>query len=157
MAQDLPGLLTLLAHTQSLTHKGILLVGPRGSGKSKLLWALQAETQYPLLNVSLLLSERLTPLRPTQRSTAVDDLFGQLLEEAAPQERPILLDNIELLFDRSLQIDPHRLVSLASRNRPLVASWPGAYSGGLLTYAYRGHQEYREWSRIDLQAISLGG
>ena len=47
----------------------------------------------------------------------------------------VLLDNIELLFATELAQDPLRLLQSLSRNRTIVAAWPGNFDGGALTYA----------------------
>ena len=47
----------------------------------------------------------------------------------------ILLDNIELLFAVELAQDPLRLLQSLSRNRTVIASWPGTFDGQSLTYA----------------------
>jgi hypothetical protein len=44
----------------------------------------------------------------------------------------LLVDNIELLFDRSLKLDPLTLLKQLSRVRRVVATWPGEQSGGRL-------------------------
>ena len=58
----------------------------------------------------------------------------------------ILLDNIELLFAENFAQDPLRLLQSLSRNRTIVAAWPGAFDGTSLTYAEPGHPEARRYS-----------
>jgi hypothetical protein len=61
-------------------------------------------------------------------------------------EEVVLLDNIEILFDPSLQQDPLRLLLNLSRNRTLVVSWNGQIKNNILSYAEPGHPEYRRYS-----------
>ncbi len=41
----------------------------------------------------------------------------------------VLLDNLEILFDTALEVEPLRLLQVSSRNRTIVASWNGSYIG----------------------------
>ena len=66
----------------------------------------------------------------------------------------MLLDNIELLFDASLALDPLRLLEEISRNWTLVVAWPGHVEGGWLIYARPGHPEYRRYPVGDLMIVT---
>ena len=52
-------------------------------------------------------------------------------------------NNIELLFATELAQDPLKLLQSLSRNRTIVAAWPGNFDGAALTYAEPGHPEAR--------------
>ena len=62
----------------------------------------------------------------------------------------LLLDNIELLFDRSLQLDPLDLLKRHAHAKRVVAVWPGELQGdartGRLTYSDMGHPEHQDYS-----------
>ena len=70
-----------------------------------------------------------------------------ILDEIVREERSdvVLLDNIELLFAVELAQDPLRLLQSLSRNRTIVAAWPGTFDGKTLTYAEPGHPEARRY------------
>ena len=57
----------------------------------------------------------------------------------------LLLDNIELLFDRTLQLDPLDLLKRHAHARRVVAVWPGELRDGRLTYAEMGHPEHQDY------------
>lgn len=57
----------------------------------------------------------------------------------------LLLDNLELLFDPSLQLDPLDVLKRHAHARRVVAVWPGQLRDGRLSYAELGHPEYREY------------
>ncbi len=69
----------------------------------------------------------------------------------------IVLDNLEILFDKDLKQDPLRLLQGLSRNRSVVASWNGIATGGKLTYAETGHSEYRNYDLADLTVVGMDG
>ncbi len=131
--------------TAALYHRLILVVGgPRG-GKTKALQALCAAQGWPLVNVNLRLSELLLELTQRQRAIRLPRLLGDLVR--VTDSDVVLLDNIELLFDRELSQDPLRLLQGLSRNRTVVAAWCGGLDGDCLTYAEPGHPEARRYAR----------
>jgi hypothetical protein len=135
-----------------LYHRLVLLVAPAGSGKTGLLTSLSAQLKYPYVNVNLELSRRMLDLTAKQRALQVGTLLGELLAELPA---PVLLDNTEVLFDRSLQQDPLRLLKELSRNKTLVATWNGVLNSEGLTYAVPGHPEYRRYSHNEIDFLSV--
>jgi hypothetical protein len=81
-----------------------------------------------------------------------------LLKEviAAVSGDVVLLDNLEILFDTGLEVEPLRLLQLISRNRTIVASWNGSFQGGTLTYAEPGHPELIQFKQTDAVVIPIG-
>ncbi len=67
----------------------------------------------------------------------------------------VLLDNLEILFDTELEVEPLRLIQVSSRNRTIVASWNGSYQDGTLTYAEPGHPEFIQFKQIEAIVIAL--
>ena len=70
-------------------------------------------------------------------------LLDDIVKQAASDV--VLLDNIEMLFAGELAQDPLRLLQGLSRNRTIVASWPGSFDGQTLTYAEPGHCEFKKY------------
>ena len=114
----------------------VIMVGVSGSGKTNTLQSIGQRTGCKVLNVNLELSKKMLELTRTQRSRQVEKLLKELI--AATQGEVVLLDNLEILFDTALDVEPVRLLQVVSRNRPTVASWTGSYSNGTLTYAEPG-------------------
>jgi hypothetical protein len=82
----------------------------------------------------------------------------RLLKEAiavAPGDM-VLLDNLEVLFDAALEVEPLRLLQVLSRNRIVVASWNGSFRDGTLTYAEPGHPEFIQFKQTEAVVISVG-
>lgn len=126
-----------------LYYRLVLLVGPSGSGKTKTLAEFTKELKRPVINLNLELSAKLLESTPADRAGAnLLDILRQIVESV---DAPVLLDNIEILFDRSLKCDPLKLLQGLSRNRAILASWNGDYEKGRLRYAESGHPEYRNY------------
>jgi ABC-type uncharacterized transport system ATPase component len=132
----------------------VFLAGAPGSGKTAILQAVASKTGCALVNVNLELSKRMLELTRTQRSRQVERLLKEVIA-AAPGE-VVLLDNLEILFDTGLEVEPLRLLQVSSRNRTVVASWSGTYVGGTLTYAEPGHPEFVQFKKVDAVVIPVG-
>ena len=98
----------------------ILLVAPSGSRKTALLQAVAQENGFPLLNINLELSKRMLELTHSQRARQVERLFKDVI--ASAQGDVVLLDNLELLFNPSLEVEPLRLLQVVSRTCMLVVT-----------------------------------
>lgn len=132
----------------------VILAGAPGSGKTSALQALALKRTYPLVNVNLELSKRMLELTRTQRSRQIERLMKETI--AAVPGDVVLLDNLEILFDTTLEVEPLRLLQVSSRNRTIVASWNGVFQGGTLTYAEPGHPEFIQFKQTDAVVVALG-
>ena len=143
-----------LRAAEGLYHRLVLLVGDAGAGKSSLLRQLAATRGTEVINLNLVLSAELLELTPKQRALRVPQLLQRIADQATP---PLILDNIELLFDKNLQQDPLRLLEGISRNRLVLAAWNGRMHAGRLDYAEPGHPEYRRYDSIDALIVGMDG
>ncbi len=142
-------------------YRLLLVVGPIGAGKTPLLRALSCQhatpipIPIPILNLNLALSQRLLDLTTCERSLRIRRILEDLIAET-PGET-IALDNIELLFDPALQLNPLALLQRLSRHRTLVVAWGGTYDADrdVLTYAEPGHPEYRRYEHPEGTLITL--
>lgn len=134
----------LVDEVGNLNSKLILLVGPPRSGKTRLLNALAKRRQVGMVNVGAVFGRLLLALPGPRRHAEASGLFKDLAAANAT-DGLVLLDNIELLFDRSLQLNPLDLLKRQAHVRRVVAAWPGEFSGGRLTYATTGHPEYQDY------------
>ena len=124
--------------------KLVLIVGSPKAGKSTLLRALGERRGVKPLLVGAALGIRLSGVPQKQRHLEVSTILNELANQYAKDEVS-LVDNIELLFDRSLRLDPLDLLKRHARARRVVAVWPGESFGGRLTYADMGHPEHQEY------------
>lgn len=68
----------------------------------------------------------------------------------------LLLSHIEFLFDAALGLDPIKVLLNSSKNKTIVAVWPGTSANNQLSYAKPGHHEYKHYKSTDLgEAILL--
>jgi DNA polymerase III delta prime subunit len=132
----------------------VILAGPPGSGKTAALQSVAQKIGCQIVNVNLELSKKMLELTRSQRSRQVGRLLKEVIA-AAPGE-VALLDNLEILFDTSLEVEPLRLLQVSSRNRTVVASWSGSYVDGTLTYAEPGHSEFVQFKQVDAIVVTVG-
>ncbi len=137
---------------EGLYHRLVLLVGVTGSGKTGVLRDVADELGSSVINVNLGLSGELLELTAKQRSLRLPGILDQIVDKT---QTPVLLDNLEILFDRDLQQDPLRLLQSISRNRVVVASWNGTMNSGKLLYAETGHPEYRSYDSVDALIVEM--
>lgn len=144
----------LIGEIGDLNSKLVLLVGAGRSGKTKLLRELGAKLNIEPLNVGLELGRRLAATPNKKRGFSA----GELLREIADKERaddPLLLDNLELLFEKGLQINPLDLVKRLAHSKRVVAVWPGELRGDRLIYADMSHPEHRDYSRDGVVVLAI--
>lgn len=144
----------LIGEVGNLNSKLILLVGDGRSGKTLLLRQIGAKLNIVPLNIGLELGRRLAAMQSNNRGLSA----GELLREITDRERAedtLLLDNLELLFEPSLQLNPLDLIRRLAHSKRVVAVWPGKLRGDRLLYADIGHPEYRNYSREGVVVLEI--
>lgn len=137
----------------SAYHRLVLVVGPARSGKTTAL-RLVSEEGWALVNLNLRLSESLLELTQRQRALRTSRIVGEIVEAAKADTA--ILDNLEILFSADLKLDPLRLLQSLSRNRTIIAAWPGTMEGDTLLYGEPGHPEYRRETDIEAIIVPCG-
>ena len=143
-----------LQAAEGLYHRLVLLVGETGSGKTGVLRDVAEELGTSVININLALAGELLELTAKQRSLRLPDILDRI---AARDRSSVVLDNIEILFDKDLKQDPLRLLQSLSRNRTVLASWNGIVNSGRLLYAETGHPEYRSYESVDALIVGMDG
>ena len=128
----------------SINTKLILLIGPPGSGKSNLLGQLAERRRASVLSVSAALGRELLSVPSNRRHLQAADMLKGLADGFFCQGL-LLLDNIELLFDRTLQLSPLDLLRRQAHVRRVIAVWPGELREDRLSYAKTGHPEHQDY------------
>ena len=145
---------TLIDEIAAVHTKLVLLVGARGGGKTKLLGELGLKLRVRPMNVGLELARRLAGTPRNKRGFSA----GELLREIADKERnddPLLLDNLELLFEPGLRINPLDLIKRLAHSKRVVAVWPGELRGERLIYADMSHPEHYDYSRDGVVVLEI--
>ncbi len=126
-------------------HSQLVVVA--GESASLLLEHTASTDGLVAVNLGLELSEKLIEIPRQDRPKSASSIFTDLLIEQ--QSGVLLLNHIEILFDRTLSIDPLRLLQSSARNLTLVVIWPGGKTTSSLTYAIPSHPEYRSYKASD--------
>lgn len=142
-----------IREASALYNRLVLVVGATGAATSAALAAACTRTGQPMVNVGLELSRRMLEFAADQRPLQARPLLEEITAEAAGDV--VLLDNIAVLFEPSLQQDPLRLLQGASRNKTVVAAWTGELRDGTLRYAVPGHPEHRQYPAGDLLIVTV--
>jgi hypothetical protein len=137
-----------------INSKLVLLIGPPRSGKSNLLGQLAARRQVRVLNLGAALGRELLTVPSTRRHLQAADLLKNLADDFASHGL-LLMDNIELLFDRTLQLSPLDLLKRHAHARSVVAVWPGDLREDRLSYATTGHPEHQDYGTDGLVPFKI--
>ena len=132
-------------------HRLVLVVAPLGAGKTAALREVAKQTGYRYINVNLALSRCMLELTQRQRKLQVSRLLQDII--GTSHDQAVLLDNLEILFDVSLELDPLRCLQDVARDQTVVAAWNGTVTAGHLTYATPDHPEYRWYTLADLVVV----
>jgi len=141
---NLPALERLIEEINDLQSKLVLVVG-RG-GKTRLLRALARRLNAKPLNVGAMLGRRLAVTPISDRGFSTNELLREITDGVG-DDAPLLLDNLEVLFEPSLKVNPLNVIKLLAHSRRVIAVWPGEVRNDRLTYAGMGHPEHRDYSR----------
>jgi len=134
----------LVEDISGINSKLVLLIGPPRSGKSNLLGQLAARRQVRVLSLGAALGRELLTVPSTRRHLQAADLLKDLAG-GFTSHGLLLMDNIELLFDRTLQLSPLDLLKRHAHARRVVAVWPGDLREDRLSYATTGHPEHQDY------------
>ena len=151
MLERLKGLVDDIGHRNI---KLLLLSGPPGSGKSKLLATLASEFGIAVFNVGLEVGRGLTATSRDERADLVADLLRDMAREDQGHDL-LLLDNVEVLFEKSLRSNPLYLLKRLAHSQRVVAVWPGELRDDRLIYADMSHPEHRDYSREGVVVLEL--
>lgn len=143
-SHELDRLAQLVGEIGDLQSKLVLLVG--NDGKTRLLRQLAQRLCVAPFNVGVPLGHRLAGMPVAERGFSTNELLREVTDSAR-DNAPLLLDNLEVLFEPSLRINPLDLIKRLAHSRRVVAVWPGELRNDRLVYARMGHPEYRDYTR----------
>ena len=135
-----PQLVNTIRATAGAYYKLTLLAGGTHCGKTHWLKQVATELGLPTVNLSLLLSQRLLNQNRRQRSLNAEAVATEVIDEH--YKSGLCLDDTELLFDSTLRLNPLVFLREITRNRLVVATWNGGFTGGELRFGQPGHPDF---------------
>jgi hypothetical protein len=139
-------------------HKLVILLGDFGSGKTALLKEVASDLDAVYVNLNLRLAERLLVIPRSQYDdgVAANRLIDELCDELSPNGRPLLVDNVELLFSPELgKINPVDTFKRVSRQRPVVLALPARRQGAYAEYSAIGRDDAMLMSLEELTVLPM--
>ena len=142
-----------LDQINELNAKLIILVGLPGSGKTRILQELGDKLDIELVNISLELGLRLSKIPYAQRGFSVNTELRDVIR--MNHNDPLLLDNLELLFEKSLKINPLDVIKRLAQSKRVVATWSGELCDNKLIYGRMPHPEYRSYEADGIVMLEI--
>lgn len=123
-------------------YKLILIVGPMGSGKTKLLKEIAAYN-FHYLNFGEEFSRKLLSRPINSRAVEAEEIAVDLVE--AQDSKRLAVDNTEVLFEHPIKLNPLSLLKRLSLDRLIIATWNGRFDDSQLSYGIPGHPAFQEF------------
>lgn len=139
-----------VSHLQKRLHPLYIIAGKPDSGKTDMAKRLEKEGLVVYVNLSLNVAHCLL------RQDDMLPLDVNKLLMCCPQTdlyRPLLFDNIELLFTLKIQIIP--FFQEVSRHHPAVVIWPDEVHGGIFHYSAPNMDDYYYFLDSTVMVINL--
>lgn len=133
----------------------ILIVGQYNSGKTSLIREIGKDLNLDVINVNLELSRNLLDMSKKERMIQAQSVFNSIIEKNIIKDSVVLLDNIEILFDYELKIDPLKVLKDLSKYYCVVATFSGKLDNNSIIYSQTGHREYRKYQSNELITYSM--
>lgn len=131
----------LVVDAAQLNSKLVLVSANVGGGKTALLAEFAKTHDLQIINVGSELSNLLLPIPSSQRSFEVLGVLRDMLSHHRDRG-VVVLDNIEVMFDAELKINPFDTIKRLAHAITVVVAWPGNFKDGRLLYGKVGHPEH---------------
>lgn len=129
--------------------KLILLVGEQETGKTQLLKKLSNHFEIPIFSLGYEISKAML------EGLSSDKIPSYLRDKVVGKSSTVLLDNLEVLFAKPLNLNPLTILKQLSANRVVLASFPGRVIEGNLVFAEASSPEYKNYSKYELKDLVL--
>lgn len=138
-------LLDIVADARKLNNRVVLVVGGSSSSRAHQLRIAADALGVQVTNLGVAYSRHLVAVPRHRRPLDAGHALRSATTCVASLEQPLFLDRLEVLFERSLRIDPLDALRRLGHARTVVAAWPGACRDGRLIYAAPGHPEHCDY------------
>ena len=142
-----------VSQIQELPQPLVIIAGARKTGKTPLAKALATQGLGTYINLSLLLSRYLAT-DPDADDNLTASTMVRLLRDISPTG-PMIVDNIEAVFQPELRLSPLRWFRQIARDMPLVVVWPGAVVEGEFRYSMPNRPDYFYSREPSLVVVNL--
>ena len=112
-----------------------------------------SEYNLPPVYINKELSQLLISEPKANYSRVIVNLISSKSKEI--EKEPILITNIELLFEPSFELDPLVIFRQTSKNKMFFVLWPGEFKNNILSYASPEHAHYRTWANPGVEIIQV--
>lgn len=129
----------------------VWVAGGSSSERTALLRSMAEADGGVFVELGKTLSRALLDVPVPLRTASVEESFAACFAES-PQ-KSTCLDNIEILFEPSLRINPITLIKRASRHSLLIVAWPGAISQECLLFGPSDHPAHLKIAMQELESI----
>jgi hypothetical protein len=143
---------SLLDVARNHVEQLVLVTGGDWTARTELLQAMTSHGGFEYAAISLPFAKALLGQPPSQRPLLASEMVETLVQAA---HTGITLDQIDILFDPELHLDPLRLVRTLSHHRLILLSWPGTFTQSRLIYGEPDQPEYRVYQAGDTLVYSL--
>jgi hypothetical protein len=135
-------------------HRLIMLIMPLRNESRYSLEEFAIQHGFRYINISLELSRRLLDIPRSKHSVQTPQVLNREIV-GSEHDQPLFLDNLAVLHEPSLKLDPVRWLLEVARRRTVIATWAGGYASEHLNYAEPGHPEYNQYSTKDIVVIRV--
>lgn len=118
------------------TRQGVFVLAPN----------VTVPVNTSVVNVGLLLSDRMLRVKTEGLSTSITSELDNILDE---EHGDILLTNTDIFFAPEYGLDVIKLLLQLGRNQRLYLSWPGEIAGERLTYSEPSRFDFKEYNVKD--------
>lgn len=151
MYLDFPKILSDASHKY---YKMVIIIGLPDTGKTKTITKFKEHIKAQYVNLNLVLSEKLLNFSSSEQQHKVEEILHKIIESS--QNKTLLFDNTEILFDPNLNLNVLNLFKTISKHQTCIVSWTGSYSDGKLRYSDSGYWGSKQSYDIDdIEIINL--
>lgn len=112
-----------------------------------------SEYQAPSFSLNKELSQLLIGKPKANYSREILDWISSKTREI--EKEPLLLTDIDILFEPSFELDPLAIFRQTSKNKKLLILWLGNFRNNNLSYASPDHAHYRNWANPGVEIIQV--